>query len=329
MMKKVTTIITNIVIAVLFIFLSIILTEHPTNKTILRGNKTIHKDIVLNDGLISPGNSPGKITITGDFTMDSSATYKCELKDLTGAGSGHDQIDISGNLILSGSLIISLLGYTPNNTDQFTIMKYGGTLSESFSSITGLPAGWKIDYGVLFPGKITIYGSDSVTPIELLNFRAKKVERQVILTWQTASEQNSDYFIIEHSTDAKTFTSLERVMAQRESRSIHDYSYSDKNPATNINYYRLKQVDLDRKFTYSNITSVVFNTKNISFYPNPASKTIFFNKPIESVIIQDMQGKEIIKRQIIKSNLDISKLQPGLYFIDINLGAYKARFIVD
>ncbi len=331
-MKKSITL-TIIAIAAIFMFWDNIPREYSKNEKstidiVISGNKTIPKDFVLNDGMISPGHSPGKITVTGDFTMGSSATYKCELKDLTGGGTGHDQIDVSGNTTLAGTLNIVLDGYSPNSAEMFDIIKYGGTLSGTFSTITGMPAAWQIDYGVITPGKVTIYGPNSTLPVEVLNFNAQKDGRQVVLSWQTASEQNSDYFMVEHSTDAKTFSTLERVKARGESNAIHNYKVSDKVPAKGINYYRLKQMDLDGKYSYSKIKSVVFNTKGIAFYPNPASQTISFNKPVESVSIHDMQGKEVLKSQSPKSVIDISSLQPGIYIIDINQGQYNSQLIV-
>ena len=334
MMKKVTTTITIIVLAAIFMFRNGILTEQHTKgkstiKTILSGNKIIYKDLVLNDSEISPGFSPGKITVTGDFTMSNSATYKCELKDLTGAGTGHDQIDVSGNTTLDGTLNIVLDGYSPNNADMFDIIKYGGTLSGTFSTITGMPSGWQIDYGVITSGKVTIYGPNSTLPVELLNFKAQKDKGQVLLTWQTVSEKDINYFIVENSTDAEIFATLERVKAQGESDTINNYIVTDRNPAKGINYYRLKQVNLDGGFTYSNIISVTMDSSVFAFYPNPATKTISFNKPVRSATILDMQGREVLKSQDINSNLNISALKPGIYIIDINKGEYKGKLIVE
>ena len=333
-MKKIITIIAIVAIATFYLYRGGILTELPkgwknTYMTIIKGNKTIHENLVLDEGLISPGHSPGKIIVTGNLTMGSGATYKCELKDLTGAGSGHDQIDVSGNLTLNGSLKISLLGYNPNSNDQFEIMKYGGNLTGTFSTITGLPAGWQIDYGVLLPGKINIYGSGSAIPIELLNFKAKKDGRQVILSWQTASEQNSDYFIVEHSEDGRIFVKLGQTKAMGMSNAIQNYSFVDNNPVSGVNYYRLRQMDLDGKSGYSKVTSVTINDNIISFYPNPASKIISFNRPVKSVSIHDIHGKEVLRSKSTNPVLNIASLQPGMYIIDVNNGQYKSRLIVE
>ena len=97
----------------------------------------------------------GVFHVTGNVTLASSQNYEVQLKDLTGSGSGHDQIDVTGDLSLGGTLTIILDGYTPNADDEFLIMKYSGTLDENlntFSAINWPPlmssTNWKIDYGV-------------------------------------------------------------------------------------------------------------------------------------------------------------------------------------
>jgi len=300
----------------------------PSPRTVIKGNKTINSNLVLKDGMISPGNSPGKVTVNGDLTLGSTATYKCELKDLTGAGTGHDQIEATGSITLDGTLDIVLDGYTPDDADKFEVMKYGTTLSGTFSTVNGLPAGWQIDYGVQEPNMVTIYGQNSTIPIELLNFTAVRQKESVILKWQTASERNSDYFTIEHSTDAKNFSSLDRIKAQGISNNVQRYSFEHHTPAKGINYYRLKQVDLDEKFAYSNIIAMELGKEKYTFYPNPANKSITFNQPCDVIVIYDISGKEIIRKEKVTTTLDISSLKQGMYIIDVNKGEYKDKIII-
>ena len=299
-----------------------------TTPTIIKGNTTLYGDSELTAGLISPGYSPGKITVTGNFTMGGSATYKCELKDLTGAGTGHDRIDASGDIALDGTLDIVLDGYSPANSDYFEIMAYGGNLSGTFSTITGMPAGWQIDYGVITANKVTIYGPSSALPIELINFTVRKKNEMLILFWKTASEQNSDYFDIEHSTNAQDFQKLGRIKTQGTNYDIRSYSYPHQSPPKGINYYRLKQVDTDGQFTYSNIVSGKIGTEEITFYPNPATGTISFDHPVETVTIYDLMGKEILKKEQVESVLDISGMEESIYILEINNGAFRKKLVV-
>ncbi len=330
-MKRKINLIALITSAALFMLWSNLSTENSeehTHATTICGNKTIDGDFVLNDGRISPGFSPGKITIDGNFTMGGSATYTCELKDLTGAGTGHDQIDVTGSIALDGVLNISLDGYIPDNADQFEILKYGTSLTGTFSSITGLPAGWQIDYGVLAPNVVTIYGPGSVLPVELLNFTVRKQKETLVLFWQTTSEFNSDYFNIEHSRNGKDFFTLERIQAQGTTSVAHDYSYQHLKPVNGINYYRLKQVDFDGKSIYSNIVSAAHRNEEFSFYPNPASQSIHFNQPVALVVIYDFLGREILRKENVNTTIDLSKMESGIYQVDVNQGEYKERLVL-
>ena len=332
---------TKLFIAILTITMSLLLSKNLLEKKgqlnngarfVVHGTKTLEGDFILSDGLISPGNSPGKITVTGNFTMGSNGTYKCEIKDLTGSGSGHDQIDVSGNISLDGTLDIVLDGYTPNASNEFQIMKFDGSLSGAFNTInwpgTMLADDWQIDYGVFIPNRVTIYGNNSAIPIELLSFNLTERNNKVTLSWQTASERNSNYFEIEHGVDGKNYFTLDQIKAQGTSYKVHDYSFTHNYPVSGSNYYRLRKVDLDGHFTYSNVLSMRFGKEKISFYPNPATKTIKFNEDVKSVVIYDIAGKEILRKENIEFTLDITTLKSGIYIIEINKGEYRDKVIV-
>src|SRR4029077_20170962 len=95
----------------------------------------------------------------------------------------------------------------------------------------------------------------------------------VSLTWVTESEINSDYFTIERTTDQKTFETVDQVKAAGESVQILNYQTTDKNPSSGLSYYRLKQVDLDGKVSYSDLVAIkiIATSKEISISPNPVT----------------------------------------------------------
>lgn len=93
-------------------------------------------------------------------------------------------------------------------------------------------------------------------PVKLIAFTAKTHNGTNILNWQTASETNSDKFVIQRSADAKTFEDIAEIEATGESQSLIDYQYIDTAPLNGTNYYRLKQIDKDNSFTFSKIISV-------------------------------------------------------------------------
>ncbi len=113
-------------------------------------------------------------------------------------------------------------------------------------------------------------------PIDLAYFRADLADETVLLTWQTKAEQNSDFFIIEHSVDNQNWSSIGEQKAAIDSRQVLDYQLLHENPAIGKNYYRLQMIDQDGSNNYSEIRTVNFKKgQNIlAIYPNPYS-TVF------------------------------------------------------
>jgi len=119
--------------------------------------------------------------------------------------------------------------------------------------VVGLPySGTAPDMGAYEFGAI-------IVPVTLVDFGAvAKPTKTTFLQWKTATEINSDYFIVERSTDARNFTQVAIVNANGNSSSAINYQLTDNFPEMGINYYRLKMVDDDGQFQYSNIASVMF-----------------------------------------------------------------------
>jgi hypothetical protein len=134
---------------------------------------------------------------------------------------------------------------------------------------------------VSFSEKIFTLGSTDLSnplPVELVAFTGKEQDGQVLLKWETASEQNNDYFLIEHSVDGKTFAAIGEVAGAGTVSTTQYYSFAHRNPAYPDNYYRLKQVDFDGAFEYSDVILVRLDSElglqDIDFvmYPNPTTQ---------------------------------------------------------
>lgn len=123
-------------------------------------------------------------------------------------------------------------------------------------------------------GNVYLYnGFTGPLPVTWLSFTASPDKDDVLLSWATAQEKNSNYFEIQRSTDNSNFIPIGQVTAAHNSNLPTNYSYTDTDPAGGINYYRLKEVDLDGHFIYSKVVSVSFNstqTNMVAVYPNPA-----------------------------------------------------------
>ncbi|MEO1625720.1 MAG: hypothetical protein AAFV25_11235, partial [Bacteroidota bacterium] len=114
-------------------------------------------------------------------------------------------------------------------------------------------------------------------PAELIRFDAKRLNNsKVSLEWETASEINFSHFEIERSADGTNFQTLARVASKGDFMTAASYGYTDVLPLGGVNYYRLKQVDTNGTFLYSDIRLLPFPMDaSISVYPNPTAEFLY------------------------------------------------------
>ena len=169
----------------------------------------------------------------------------------------------------------------------------------------------------------TIDSTNSPLPIELISFNAINNNGSVELDWKTVSETNNDFFEIQHSKNTKDWKQIGIIDGNGTTNELHNYSFIDKNPATGTNYYRLKQVDFDGKYSYSQIKSVnIKSTKSIEIYPNPSNGLVYINQIEEGSKIKllDMNSRLInidIQYNGSKAMLNLDRLPKSIYFIRI------------
>jgi hypothetical protein len=116
----------------------------------------------------------------------------------------------------------------------------------------------------------------SVLPVELLSFDGQAAGEAVQLEWITASESGSSHYLVERSIDGYTFEAIGQVQAAGTSYSTLTYAFEDPQPVRGVNYYRLKQVDLDGTTDLSEVVAVTF-ARGVSAgkpYPNPTATRI-------------------------------------------------------
>lgn len=170
----------------------------------------------------------------------------------------------------------------------------------------------------------------SVLPLKLLSFSAEHAVKENRLSWNTAEEINTAYFDIERSNDGRLFSKAGRVNSYGKLR--NSYSFRDIKPAQGDNFYRLKMVDKDGEFAYSDVKKL--NNANIllmSVYPNPANKYVavsLFNETSQEVSfnITDIKGT-MLKKQKIRvpagssiTDISIADLSPGVYILHVFFG---------
>lgn len=169
-------------------------------------------------------------------------------------------------------------------------------------------------------------------PVELLSFDGDQQEDRIRLYWSSSTEINNDRYIVERSNDAINFTSIGWVAAAGNSRMVTHYDLYDHHPLNGVNYYRLKQVDMDGSFSYSKTIAFSFeNAVSITMFPNPAGtgesiylSLVRINSAFMDVEIYDVSGKLLASKQIVPENGPVklydTGLAKGVYLIRVTTG---------
>jgi len=168
---------------------------------------------------------------------------------------------------------------------------------------------------------------DVTLPIELISFTGKYINNEILLEWSTLSEINNDYFSIEHSTNGYNFSEIGIVLGNGNSSIQNDYSFIHNNYKNTHNYYRLKQIDYDGSFTYSEIIAVNANDeKNNKLHIQLSYDDYLYvwginNDLNNSYYISDILGRKLLTGTLNSYNdtnyhiINISQLTAGTYII--------------
>ncbi|MEP6595860.1 MAG: T9SS type A sorting domain-containing protein, partial [Ginsengibacter sp.] len=186
--------------------------------------------------------------------------------------------------------------------------------------------------------QITIVEQPAVLPVTLVNFQAQSQREKIITSWQTSSEFNFHSFDIERSVDGIQFNKIGSVNASGfVTGSL--YSFEDGNPKKGINYYRLKIIDIDGKFTFSKVVVVkLFEYKiGLLLFPNPVHNILHIQiRGDEEVSLQilDASGKKVRDTKIklngnTSFDVNIKDLRSGAYFLILRntLWMQKQKFL--
>lgn len=176
-------------------------------------------------------------------------------------------------------------------------------------------------------------------PVTLLYFKAQLQQRQVLLTWATATEENNAYFALERSTDGKQFTEIGRMAGAGNSNVQLNYRFLDAKAPVGRVYYRLKQVDHDGTATYSKLADVnlLLGEAILKPYPNPTTGTLYLdlrNYTEDTYLVQlfEAGGKIILEQRLnggATHTLDLSGVVQGVYILRLtgNQGTQSTKVI--
>ncbi len=187
-------------------------------------------------------------------------------------------------------------------------------------NIASLPLPISIFSGFGAAGRVIVTVT-AVFPVELISFSGKATPGAIQLNWETSTELNNEKFIIERSTDGRTFQMIGEERGQGTTQQIQSYQFTDQAPVAGLNYYRLKQMDYDGQFAYSPVTAITFVRKGaISVYPTATNGMVNIATEDEGssqVKVFHINGS-LMKQQTFDSNtlpLDLSSLPNGTYLI--------------
>ena len=282
-------------------------------------------EIILDlNGNVFGGSDPDPVTMTGPYDANGF--------NVSGNSPTYGDIFISG---FSDGTITGRLPNVPNpNIDSTTL---AGTFNSDTVALTYL-----IYFGssVFANGVINMVRDTTViVPVELISFSASVIDNHVELKWITATEINNAGFNVERK-DAlnKKWEVIHFVKGFGTSTEIRNYSFVDKEVYTGEYSYRLKQVDYDGSYEYSNVVEVNIKLPTeyelLQNYPNPfnPSTTIQFTLPEESFtkleIFNVVGGKietlvsKTLSAGIYKYKWDAAGYSSGVYFYRITAGNF-------
>jgi len=175
---------------------------------------------------------------------------------------------------------------------------------------------------------------NAALPVSLLSFTANQKEFSTDLKWVTSSEFHNQYFIVERSQDGKSFSAISEPIPSKgiNGNSLIQLSYffEDSSPNYGHNYYRLKQVDIDGKISYSHIVNIYFGNENaVNIYPNPVKTDLNIDLHVAkstqvNAQIFDATGRVIrseywnLAEGDNKRSIDIRSIAEGMYLIRIS-----------
>jgi len=188
--------------------------------------------------------------------------------------------------------------------------------------------------------------TNHLLPVDLISFGAEVDNKIVALNWSTATEVGNEGFKIEHSLDGETWREISSVNGNGTSEVTNTYEFIHEYPSSGMNYYRLKQVNFDGSFEYSEVVSVNFTFENEeigALYPNPSNSgevTLnYISKGNGSldVAIFDVTGKLVSSQSYSTVNginiltIDSSPLGKGSFIVklDDKINSTSRRLVVN
>ena len=278
-------------------------------------------NLFLNAGTIAPGLSPGIVIVTySDLDplnyplLGTNSDLDIEIMDGSGPGTGHDQIVKDNSIKLGGTLRVTETGTVPDGSYAIVIVT-SGSISGTFDNVI-LPPGYTLE---ITTSIVIVTKSSGTLPVKLANFTAKKIDNAVQLDWQTFSENNSDHFEIERSKSGGAFAKVGEINAAGNSNQLLSYQFRDVDPGKGLNLYRLKQVDKDNKFEYSDTRWIKIGDSKgqLLVFPTITNGNVTVLSNQRTIVeLYTMQGVRLLRKEVNSNEqFDLSSYPNGFYLL--------------
>jgi len=180
-------------------------------------------------------------------------------------------------------------------------------------------------------GNMITQDKTNFLPVVLADFKATPVKKGIQLDWTTETEQDSDYFVVEHAANGIDFKAIETLNAAGDSQVRQRYTYTHTEATNGSNYYRLNMVDFDGKNVYSRIVVERFSSTQggATVFPNPTHThtELYLNAFANergTLEVYDLSGRLLQQHSVQLSegenyfNIDCNDWIPNHYFVRIS-----------
>jgi hypothetical protein len=173
-------------------------------------------------------------------------------------------------------------------------------------------------------------------PVTLISFGSYVAGSTIVLNWQTASEVSNDFFTLEKSFDGMNWNLMAVKDGNMNSHQLSQYQYIDEQPIQGLNYYRLKQTDVDGTTTVFPSIVQHFSGKGeeLLIFPNPSDGLVTVHATgagQKTLRVLSTSGQEILAGAVIETNdyfLNLTELPAGYYVVEVVTLQFVLRQIV-
>ena len=174
-------------------------------------------------------------------------------------------------------------------------------------------------------------------PVSLVYFEGEALTNAIELRWGTASESNNSHFELERTLDGENWLSIGTIEGSLNSQEAIEYSFKDPKPFYGLNYYRIKQVDIDGIFTYSQQIAIEYQPVSfqLSVFPNPTTDQLILQLPADvshpTLRLFHSNGQEVFPPQRLEGQqmqLSLKELPKGVYILLYDDLSIKERVLI-